>query len=243
MRLRRPGLGLVTRTITCRTRSCRVTIAPEGRKLLRLEVRNAQTPIERKPAWIKTRGDDGPAVHRAEVAGAPRGPAHGVRGGRLPQHLRVLGGPRGHLPHRRRAVHPALRLLPDRHRQARRPRPRRAAPGRRVASQTMGLRYATITGVARDDLPDGGAWLYAETVRQIHALNPGTGVELLIPDFNGDARAARPRCSTPRPRCSRTTSRRCRGSSSGSARRSATTARWRCITTGRARPGWSPSPT
>ena len=49
----------------------------------------------------------------------------------------------------------------------------------------MGLRYATITGVARDDLPDGGAWLYAETVQQIHALNPGTGVEILIPDFNG----------------------------------------------------------
>ena len=49
-----------------------------------------------------------------------------------------------------------------------------------------GLRYATVTGVARDDLADGGAWLYAETVRQIHALNPGTGVELLIPDFNAD---------------------------------------------------------
>jgi lipoic acid synthetase len=48
----------------------------------------------------------------------------------------------------------------------------------------MGLRYATVTGVARDDLPDGGAWLYAETVRRIHSLNPGTGVELLIPDFN-----------------------------------------------------------
>ena len=58
---------------------------------------------------------------------------------------------------------------------------------RRVAEsvQTMGLRYATITGVARDDLPDGGAWLYAETVEQIHELNPGTGVENLIPDFNG----------------------------------------------------------
>jgi lipoic acid synthetase len=50
----------------------------------------------------------------------------------------------------------------------------------------MGLRYATVTGVARDDLPDGGAWLYAETVRQIKALNPGTGVELLIPDFDAD---------------------------------------------------------
>ena len=57
---------------------------------------------------------------------------------------------------------------------------------RRVAEsvQAMGLRYATVTGVARDDLPDGGAWLYAETVRRIHALNPGTGVELLIPDFD-----------------------------------------------------------
>jgi lipoic acid synthetase len=57
---------------------------------------------------------------------------------------------------------------------------------RRVAEsvQTMGLRYATVTGVARDDLPDGGAWLYAETVRQIHALGQGTGVELLIPDFD-----------------------------------------------------------
>ena len=59
---------------------------------------------------------------------------------------------------------------------------------RRVAESVaaMGLRYATITGVARDDLPDGGAWLYAETVRQIHELNPGTGVEILIPDFNGE---------------------------------------------------------
>src|SRR5207248_7449232 len=59
---------------------------------------------------------------------------------------------------------------------------------RKVAEsvQAMGLRYATVTGVARDDLADGGAWLYAETVRQIHELNPGTGVELLIPDFNAD---------------------------------------------------------
>lgn len=39
--------------------------------------------------------------------------------------------------------------------------------------------------MARDDLPDGGAWLYAETVRQIHKLSPGTGVENLIRDFNG----------------------------------------------------------
>jgi lipoic acid synthetase len=53
------------------------------------------------------------------------------------------------------------------------------------AITTMQLRYATVTGVARDDLPDGGAWLYAETVREIHRHNPATGVELLIPDFDG----------------------------------------------------------
>jgi len=50
----------------------------------------------------------------------------------------------------------------------------------------MGLRYATVTGVARDDLPDGGAWLYAETARKIHEMVPGCGVELLVPDFNAD---------------------------------------------------------
>jgi lipoic acid synthetase len=67
-----------------------------------------------------------------------------------------------------------------------RPEPLDRDEPRRVAEsvRTMGLRYATITGVARDDLPDGGAWLYAETVRQIHEHNPGTGVELLAPDFN-----------------------------------------------------------
>ena len=50
----------------------------------------------------------------------------------------------------------------------------------------MGLAYATVTGVARDDLSDGGAWLYAQTAREIHAAVPGCGVELLIPDFNAE---------------------------------------------------------
>jgi lipoic acid synthetase len=59
---------------------------------------------------------------------------------------------------------------------------------RRVAASVaaMGLRYATVTGVARDDLPDGGAWLYAQTCIEIHAAVPGCRVELLIPDFNAD---------------------------------------------------------
>ena len=50
----------------------------------------------------------------------------------------------------------------------------------------MGLKYATITGVTRDDLEDEGAWLYAETIRKVHELNPGTGVEMLAPDFSGN---------------------------------------------------------
>jgi lipoyl synthase len=52
--------------------------------------------------------------------------------------------------------------------------------------QKMNLRYATVTGVCRDDLPDEGAWLYAETIRRIHELNPSTGVEMLAPDFSGN---------------------------------------------------------
>jgi lipoic acid synthetase len=62
---------------------------------------------------------------------------------------------------------------------------------RRVAESVaeMGLNFAVVTGVARDDLLDGGAWLYAETCRQIRARIPGCGVELLIPDFRGKADA------------------------------------------------------
>jgi lipoic acid synthetase len=51
----------------------------------------------------------------------------------------------------------------------------------------MELKYATVTGVARDDLDDEGAWLYAETINQIHQLVPGCGVEMLAPDFSGKA--------------------------------------------------------
>ena len=91
-------------------------------------------PDRAQAAVDQGQGDDGPGVHRAARPGEARGPAHRVPGGRLPQHLRVLGGPRGHLPHRRRPVHPPLRLLPDRHRQARRVRRRRAAPGGRVGA-------------------------------------------------------------------------------------------------------------
>lgn len=55
----------------------------------------------------------------------------------------------------------------------------------------MGLHFAVVTGVARDDLSDGGAWLFAETCRQIKARLPHCGVELLIPDFRGSEEALR----------------------------------------------------
>ena len=79
----------------------RVTVAPDGRRLLRLEARNAETPIERKPEWIKTRARMGPEYTELRALVARRGPAHRLPGSRLPKHLRVLGGPRGDVPHRR----------------------------------------------------------------------------------------------------------------------------------------------
>ena len=58
---------------------------------------------------------------------------------------------------------------------------------RRVAEAThqMGLKHVVITMVARDDLPDGGAGMVAETIRQIRLENPGTSIEVLISDLNG----------------------------------------------------------
>ena len=163
-----------------------MTIAPEGRKLLRLEVRNSQTPIEKKPSWIKTRAKMGPeytelkglvrreGLHTVcEEAGCPN--IYECWEDREATFL--IGGEQC----TRRCDF--CQIDTGRPAELDRDEPRKVAE----SVQAMGLRYATVTGVARDDLADGGAWLYAETVRQIHELNPGTGVELLIPDFNADA--------------------------------------------------------
>ncbi len=55
------------------------------------------------------------------------------------------------------------------------------------AVSELGLAYAVITSVTRDDLPDGGAQQFAATIRAVRAASPGTRVEALIPDFQGDA--------------------------------------------------------
>ncbi len=160
-----------------------MTIAPDGRKLLRLEVRNAQTPIEKKPSWIKTRAVMGPeytalkslvkreGLHTVcEAAGCPN--IYECWEDREATFL--IGGDQ------------CTRRCDFCNIDTGKPAAYDTDEPRRVAESvvTMGLRYATITGVARDDLPDGGAWLYAETVRLIHEAVPGIGVELLIPDFD-----------------------------------------------------------
>ena len=160
-------------------------LEPAGRKLLRLEVRNSQVPIERKPEWIKTRLKTGPeytelkslvrreGLHTVcEEAGCPN--IYECWEDREATFL--IGGDQ------------CTRRCDFCQIDTGKPADFDADEPRRVAESvaTMGLKYATVTGVARDDLPDGGAWLYAETVRQIHAQLPGCGVELLIPDFNAD---------------------------------------------------------
>jgi len=55
----------------------------------------------------------------------------------------------------------------------------------------MGLQHAVITSVDRDDLPDFGAWVFAETIRQIHERIPGCSVEVLVPDFQGNEESIR----------------------------------------------------
>lgn len=168
-----------------------VTQAPsaEGRKLLRLEVRNAETPIERKPEWIKTRAKMGPAYTELQSLVKGEGLHTVCQEAGCPNIFEcwedreatfLIGGDQ------------CTRRCDFCQIDTGKPQPLDRDEPRRVAEsvQKMDLRYATITGVARDDLPDGGAWLYAETVRVIHELTadkPGgaTGVENLIPDFNG----------------------------------------------------------
>jgi len=157
---------------------------PQGRKLLRLEARNAETPIERKPEWIKTRAKMGPEYRQLQQLVKSEGLHTVCQEAGCPNIFEcwedreatfLIGGDQ------------CTRRCDFCQIATGRPEPLDRDEPRRVAEsvQQMQLRYATITGVTRDDLPDEGAWLYAETVRQIHELNPGIGVENLIPDFSG----------------------------------------------------------
>ncbi len=151
--------------------------------MLRLEARNSQVPVERKPPWIKTRLRTGPAYTELKAL---------VRGGGLHTVCEEAGCPNIFECWEDREA--TFLIGGDRCTRrcdfcqidTGRPRPLDAGePGRVAASvAAMGLKYATVTGVARDDLADGGAWLYAQVCREIHAAVPGCGVELLIPDFN-----------------------------------------------------------
>ncbi len=151
--------------------------------MLRLEARNAETPIERKPPWIKTRARMGPEYTELHALVKREGLHTVCQEAGCPNIYEcwedreatfLIGGDQCTRRCDFCQIDTGKPTALDRD------EPRRVAQ----SVQAMGLRYATVTGVARDDLPDGGAWLYAETVRQIHALNPDTGVELLIPDFN-----------------------------------------------------------
>jgi lipoic acid synthetase len=162
-----------------------MTITPDGRKLLRIEARNTQTPIERKPEWIKTRANMGPEYTRLRALVKTEGLHTVCQEAACPNIFEcwedreatfLIGGER------------CTRRCDFCNIDTGKPEPLDRDEPRRVAEsvQSMGLKYATITGVTRDDLDDEGAWLYAETIKQVHALNPGCGVEMLAPDFSGN---------------------------------------------------------
>ena len=161
-----------------------MTMAPEGRKLLRIEARNALTPIERKPEWIKTRANMGPEYTRLRSLVKSEGLHTVCQEAACPNIFEcwedkeatfLIGGEK------------CTRRCDFCNIDTGKPDPIDREEPRKVAEsvKTMGLKYATITGVTRDDLEDEGAWLYAETIRKVHELNPGTGVEMLAPDFSG----------------------------------------------------------
>jgi len=162
-----------------------MTIAPEGSKILRIEARNAAVPIERKPEWIKTRANMGPEYTKLRSLVQTEGLHTVCQEAACPNIFEcwedkeatfLIGGER------------CTRRCDFCNIDTGKPEPIDRDEPRRVAEsvKSMGLRYATITGVTRDDLEDEGAWLYAETIRMVHLANPGTGVEMLAPDFSGN---------------------------------------------------------
>ena len=162
-----------------------MSIDPNGRKLLRIEARNSQTPIERKPEWIKTKANMGPEYTKLRSLVVKEGLHTVCQEAACPNIFEcwedreatfLIGGSA------------CTRRCDFCNIDTGKPDPLDRDEPRRVAEsvKTMNLKYATITGVARDDLDDEGAWLYAETIAQVHALNPGVGVEMLAPDFSGN---------------------------------------------------------
>ena len=161
------------------------TPTADGRKLLRLEVRNAQTPIERKPPWIKTRAVMGPEYHELRKTVADGGLHTVCQEAGCPNIYEcwedreatfLIGGDQ------------CTRRCDFCQIDTGRPQPLDTSEPVKVAQTVaqMGPALRDRHRVARDDLPDQGAWLYAQTVREIHAAVAGCGVEVLIPDFNGE---------------------------------------------------------
>ena len=162
-----------------------MTTHPDDRKLLRIEARNSQTPIERKPEWIKTRANMGPEYTRLLSLVKSEGLHTVCQEAACPNIFEcwedkeatfLIGGDR------------CTRRCDFCNIDTGKPLPIDRQEPRKVAEsvKSMGLKYATITGVTRDDLEDEGVWLYAETIRKVHELNSGCGVEMLAPDFSGN---------------------------------------------------------
>lgn len=156
------------------------------KKMLRIEARNAAVPIERKPEWIKTRAQMGPNYTSLRALVSREGLHTVCQEAACPNIFEcwedreatfLIGG---EVCTRRCDF---CNISTGKPTSYDRDEPRRVAE----SVKSMQLRYATVTGVARDDLEDEGAWLYAETIRQIHQEVPGCGVEMLAPDFSANA--------------------------------------------------------
>ena len=154
-------------------------------RLLRIEARNSLTPIERKPEWIKTRVKTGPQYPEILNLVKSEGLHTVCQEAGCPNIFEcwedreatfLIGGDQC----TRRCDF--CQIDTGKPQALDRDEPRRVAES--VAA--MQLKYATITGVTRDDLEDQGAWLYAETIRAVHAAVPGIKVEMLAPDFDAE---------------------------------------------------------
>ena len=142
-------------------------------------------PVERKPDWMKVRLDTGPGYRRLKGLLRERSLVTVCEEAGCPNVFDCWNdGTATFMINGERCTRACGFCLVD----TRRPGGLDAGEPARVADAVaeMGLAHAVVTAVARDDLPDGGAAVFAATIAAVRDRNPGTAVEVLIPDCKGD---------------------------------------------------------
>ena len=186
----RIGVGPHAREGRCDGRAPRPDIIQRSARVIHSPPTPPAQPRQPKPDWLKVRAPGSPSYPRLEGPDARAEPPHRLRGSAVPEHRRVLEPRHRDVHDPRRRVHARLLVLRGR-RTAGPERGRHRRAGR--ASPTPSARSISTTSSSPRSIAttstDGGASIFADTIRETRARLPQCRIEVLIPDFQGNEAA------------------------------------------------------